>query len=87
MNPGGSIGIPGNENPKPGTAGGTPTLELGASRSAWLPGPPGPGPGRPEPSRSGRGGTRSCWVREDTGPRLPPVSVAIRRLMAVERQL
>lgn len=79
MNPGGSMGIPGNENPNPGTAGGTPTLAFDASRSAWPAAPL--GPGRPGPSRSGRG--RSCCVREDTGPRLPPVSVAILLLMAV----
>lgn len=71
------MGMPGNEKPNPGTAGGTPTLfALGASRSG---GPPAPG----GISRSGRR-KRSCWVREDTGPRLPPVSVAIRLLIAVE---
>lgn len=35
------MGIPGNVNPKPGTAGGTPTLlTLEASRSVWPPKPP-----------------------------------------------
>ena len=59
MNPGGNIGIPGNEKPKPGTAGGTPTLfTAGASRSAGPPPPP-PLPGAGWFSRSGRR-KRSC---------------------------
>lgn len=73
------MGMPGNEKPKPGTAGGTPTLlALGISRSTE---PPMPIP-LAGPSRSGRR-NRSCCVREETGPRLPPVSVAILLLIAV----
>jgi hypothetical protein len=73
MKPGGNIGMPGKEKPKPGTAGGTPTL------LALLGSPIG------GPSRSRRGG-RSFDTRVETGPRLPPVSVAMRLLIAIERQ-
>lgn len=75
------MGIPGKEKPKPGTAGGTPTLfAFEISRSGWPPWPPGPILAE-GPSRSGRG-KRSCCVRDEIGPRLPPVSVAIRLLIA-----
>lgn len=104
MNPGGNIGMPGNENPNPGTAGGTPiALALGPeaesrSRSRswsplplplpllWLSSPPlppaPPPPPLPPPPRSLRR-KRSWLYRLDWGPRLPPWSVAMRRLMAV----
>lgn len=70
MKPGGNIGMPGKEKPKPGTAGGTPTLLTLDGSAIW------------GPSRSRRGG-RSCCTRVETGPRLPPVSVAIRLLIAI----
>lgn len=102
MNPGGNIGMPGNEKPNPGTAGGTPiALALGPeaesrSRSRswsplplplpllWLSSPPlpPPPPPPPPPLRSLRR-KRSWLYRLDWGPRLPPWSVAMRRLMAV----